>query len=518
MSSFTIDTATVKGPNTRFWSAIGYDFLFKNVHEPAGQALLDRGKDTGAFTYLRSHFTFNNSSPKGDAKAGGNICGRVMTFAEDGTPVYDFTHVNNTFQEYVKRGMKPIVEFDFFPDGLCVTEEEVANDEGFSAVTGEIKDWGLWGELLNAFMKNLEEVFGPEELKTWYFEVWNEPDHWPEELTQQLYKMYDLFAKVVKSYNREYKIGGPGCYKLFYLKEFLDHVTEGTNYFTGEIGTPLDFVSFHIYSMSGHWLRPAPELVPAVNTIAIDILNWERLMRRYPTLKTAEMHLNEWGVVSHGDTKFTQDFPRLHIRNSEYSALFMVKLIDVIYGIHDDHDFTIDLMLYWGSCFNATMHEMFNGSRDLTTTGNVPKPIFTTWEMLTRLGDDRLAVTGPQPGSRHSVLATRSENQIQLLVYNFMESDDELEKTDTITMEVTNLDCKSNAAVTEYRLDRNNHNTYRTWQALGAPDEPDEETIAALHEVAAITPTDKYSLEVGPDLELKVELQRHSMMLVTIDL
>jgi hypothetical protein len=40
-----------------------------------------------------------------------------MTLHADGTADYDFSRVNRTFREYVSRGMKPVVEFDFFPDG-----------------------------------------------------------------------------------------------------------------------------------------------------------------------------------------------------------------------------------------------------------------------------------------------------------------------------------------------------------------------------------------------------------------
>jgi hypothetical protein len=158
-----VDAAAVAMENRQFWRAIGYDGLFKLVHEPAGQFLLDRGAARGTIQYLRAHFTFSNRDPA-DARFGGSICGRVMTIREDGTATYDFSHVNRTFREYVKRGMKPIVEFDFFPDGLCWSEQEQANDEGFATYSELIKRWDLWTDLLHRFMGNLEANFGKDEL------------------------------------------------------------------------------------------------------------------------------------------------------------------------------------------------------------------------------------------------------------------------------------------------------------------------------------------------------------------
>ena len=73
---FSVDAAAVAMENRQFWRAIGYDGLFKLVHEPAGQFLLDRGAAKRTIKYLRTHCTFSNSDPA-DAKFGGNVCGRT---------------------------------------------------------------------------------------------------------------------------------------------------------------------------------------------------------------------------------------------------------------------------------------------------------------------------------------------------------------------------------------------------------------------------------------------------------
>ena len=229
---YSIDTKKVIGPNTRFWQATGQDFLFQLVNEPVGQELLYRMQEKQSCTYFRTHYTFSNSNSN-DKRAGGSICGQVLSIDENGKRTYDFDKVNSAFKEYVKRGMKPIVEFDFFPDRMAQEFGAGENDEGFVGKEGEPKDWAVWEELLNKFMQNLVSTFGKEEMRTWYFEVWNEPDGWELEHLDVFFRLYDVFADVVKSYDSGFRVGGPACYHIYFMRDFLEHIVNGTNFVTG---------------------------------------------------------------------------------------------------------------------------------------------------------------------------------------------------------------------------------------------------------------------------------------------
>lgn len=512
---FSVDLDSTSGPNTGFWKALGYDFLFKIVNEPDGREFLDRAQQTGSVVYYRTHYTFNNRA-SGDKKAGGNIGGNVLTVDKNGNPHYDFSRVNTTFREYVKRGMKPIVEFDFYPDGMSASSARRSNDEAFESRSGPPASWEQWQDLLDRFMQDLVSTFGKKELRTWYFEVWNEPDGWDRDELPDFYRLYDVFAHTVKSYDPAFKVGGPACYHLSFLKEFLDHVVYGKNYVTGRKGSPIDFVSFHLYGISGSWLKPAPDIYPTVSRFTIEMLWWQRLMKEYPSLKNVEIHLNEWGLSSHGDSKFVDQYPQLEYRNSEVSALFLVKLVDNLYAINDNYDFPTDLMLYWGAWFNAATGPIFWGSRDLMTSGDVPKPILTGYEMLAKLGDERLKVNGPKPGGRFGVIATKSGNQVQLLAYNYNETDDHLEEKDPVELAVTNLPVGKDFAVEEYWLDRTHHNTYRAWEAMGKP-AANEEVIKQLKQVAELSPDKTYQIsDAEGKVVLKAAMPRHSMRLYVV--
>jgi xylan 1,4-beta-xylosidase len=510
-AEFSVDVNSEIGVNHEFWKSAGYDFLFKIVNEPEGQEFLDRAQKNRSIRYYRTHYTFNNRA-RVDNRAGGNVCGDVVHKGEDGNDHYDFSRVNRTFHEYVKRGMKPIVEFDYYPDGFSAHSAQSRNDEALEERTGPPANWAQWQELLERFMQNLVSEFGKEELRSWYFEVWNEPDGWPSEDVPFFFRMYDVFAHTVKSYDPGFRVGGPACYHLYFMKEFLDHVVHGTNHVTGRVGSPVDFLSFHIYGLSGSWLQSAPEITPSVAKFTADMLWWQRLMKNYPALKGVEIHLNEWGLCSHGDSKFVADFPQLEYRNSEVSALFLVKLVDCLYAIEDNYDFRTDLMLYWGAWFNAATGPIFMGSRDLMTSGNTPKPILTAYEMLAKLGSRRVKVAGPRPGGRHGLLATKSNDAIQLVAYNFQETDD-ISQKDRVIICLENLPSGRVVRVEKYPMDSQHNNTYRQWERMGRPPAGDE-VISELRTSGELNTTDTFEVKVRNNRAvLKDTLPRHSMCL-----
>ena len=251
-NSFIVKVDQVIGKNTEFWKAAGSDHLFYHSLKPAGQFLLKRMGEKGSHRYLRSHHTFNKDLKHGVIR-GQNV------YSEDqyGNPIYDFSNVNKVFQSYIENGIKPIVEYDYLPELLTNngSESSRGNDEGMTIINTGPNDWKKWSDLMKAITQNFINQFGIEEVRSWYFEVWNEPDGWPNDQLEIFYKMYDVFVDAVKSVDSELRVGGPACYHEYFLKSFLNHVTNGINYVTGKKGTQIDFISYHIYGLSGKWLN-----------------------------------------------------------------------------------------------------------------------------------------------------------------------------------------------------------------------------------------------------------------------
>ena len=511
--TFKVDANNVVGKNTQFWKASGTDLLYYLAEKPSGQALLDRMQRTNSCIYLRNHYVLT-----GHIREGVEVGIEVYSEDQDGNAVYDFSRVNRIYREFVKRGLKPVVECDYMPNGLTgrKIDHSVGNDEGMSVKNAGPENWGKWRDLLVAFTENLVNTFGAEEVRTWYFEVWNEPDGWKQHDIQTFYRMYDVFVDAITSVDPKLKVGGPACYHDFFLKNFLEHVVNGTNHVTGKRGTRIDFISYHIYGLSGGWLNNEPVIKPQVSRFSQSVLWLSRMIKKYKSLKNVEFHINEWGMSSHFQ-KTVAEFPDLHYRNSEESPLFMVKLIDCLYAIEENYNFPTSMLLYWGGAWEAEKDEFFKGHRTLTTAGNIPKPIQTGYEMLSHLGDERIDVKGPRIGGRHGILATKSNTgEVQLIVYNYDETDEDITISESFQIEVSGL-TDGGLVVEEFSMDHMNNNTYRTWQRQGTPKTSKAADLHELERAAELSITKSRNMSsANGSLTLNIELQRHSMKLIKI--
>jgi xylan 1,4-beta-xylosidase len=515
VNQFTIDASDVIGENTEFWKAAGSDHLFYHVPKPSGQALLDRMQTTQSHRYLRSHHTLSQD------KKNGVLRGQEV-YSEDanGNPVYDFSKVNEVFREYVKRGIKPIVEYDYMPDLLNIDSDKitVGNDEGMTLRNTGPNDWKKWSNLLKEATRNFIDEFGEEEVKTWYFEVWNEPDGWPVDQLDVFFKMYDVFVDAVTSVNPNLKVGGPACYHEYFLRPFLEHVTSGTNHVTGKKGTRIDFISYHIYGLSGKWLNSEPHIQPQVQRFAQSVLWLKRLLKEFKSLKDVEFHINEWGMSSNY-YRLVKDYPDLEYRNSEQSALFLIKLVNSLYQIEDNYNFPTDLLLYWGFSWEADEDEFFVGKRELTTAGDVPKPIQTGFEMLARLKEQRIKVIRSKKDNRYGIIATKSSNgTLAFIAYNYDETDDSLDDVDELEIDLKGLESVVKMKVSEISLDRNNNNTYRAWLKSEKPESSKNQNILNIKNAGELMVTDSYEIVTDKEgnAKLKLRLQRHSMKLIEL--
>ena len=108
------------------------------------------------------------------------------------------------------------------------------------------------GELVRQWVLHSVERYGKEEVLTWYWELWNEPDisYWkgaPEEYN----KLYDYTADAIKRALPQARVGGPATTGPsaqragVFFRQFLEHCARGKNNVTGQTGAPLDFITYH---------------------------------------------------------------------------------------------------------------------------------------------------------------------------------------------------------------------------------------------------------------------------------
>ncbi|CAM1329842.1 IDUA (predicted) [Pycnogonum litorale] len=110
-----------------------------------------------------------------------------------------------------------------------------------------------WRDFIGELARHYIDLFGVEEIRTWNFETWNEPDHHDfDNLTftvQGFLNYYDACSEGLRLADPYLKFGGPGgSFRLGSFSKIcwalLDHVSSGKNYFTGK-NVRMDFISFH---------------------------------------------------------------------------------------------------------------------------------------------------------------------------------------------------------------------------------------------------------------------------------
>ncbi|GAB5571029.1 alpha-L-iduronidase precursor [Prionailurus iriomotensis] len=109
-----------------------------------------------------------------------------------------------------------------------------------------------WKELVSLLARRY--MYGLSHVSKWNFETWNEPDHHDFDnvsmTLQGFLNYYDACSEGLRAVSPALRLGGPGdsfhpwprsplCWGL------LGHCHNGTNFFTGELGVRLDYISLH---------------------------------------------------------------------------------------------------------------------------------------------------------------------------------------------------------------------------------------------------------------------------------
>ncbi|BBW96337.1 hypothetical protein GsuE55_11700 [Geobacillus subterraneus] len=88
-------------------------------------------------------------------------------------PFYNFTYIDRIVDSYLALNIRPFIEFGFMPKALASGDQTVFYWKG--NVTPP-KDYNKWRDLIVAVVSHFIERYGIEEVRTWLFEVWNEPE------------------------------------------------------------------------------------------------------------------------------------------------------------------------------------------------------------------------------------------------------------------------------------------------------------------------------------------------------
>jgi xylan 1,4-beta-xylosidase len=477
-----IDASKPAGKLARTWAMFGYDEP-NYTYGPNGQKLLrELARLSPVPVYVRAHNLLTSGDGKGSLK-----WGSTNAYTEDaqGRPVYDWTIVDRIFDAYRDAGVRPLVEIGFMPEALTTGPAPYRHDfpRGplFTGWSYPPKDYTKWSELVFQFARHLRERYGDATVKTWLWEVWNEPDipYWhgsPEEY----FRLYDVSADAVLRAVPFAQVGGPDStgpatpQAEAFLRQFLEHCARGKNYATGKTGAPLAFVSFHpkgkVTMVDGHIHMGMSEQLRATET-------GFKVVASFPEWKNTPVILGENDPEPCAACT-PPAYPQNAYRNYPVYAVYNAMDIRLAQKLAAEHGVTLKGAVTWAFQFDD--QPTFAGLRELTTNG-IDKPVLNGFRMLGMLGDTELAVDTSTAVSAETVvqngvpapiidaIAARKEREVEVLLMYYRD-DYVATPGPRVPLTVTGLPARK-VHVQEYVVGPL-RDAYRLWQAMGSPQAP----------------------------------------------
>jgi xylan 1,4-beta-xylosidase len=177
------DLQQTNGPlNTMFKRCVGAGRANEGLRADWQRQLTVAHRECG-FEYIRMH---------------GLFCDDMGVYREEhGKPQYNWQYIDELYDFLARIGMKPFVELGFMPNAMASGSKTIFWWRG--NVTPP-RDLNKWANFIRAFIEHVQERYGHDAVKTWYFEVWNEPnlDGFWAGTQQEYFDLYGATARAIK--------------------------------------------------------------------------------------------------------------------------------------------------------------------------------------------------------------------------------------------------------------------------------------------------------------------------------
>lgn len=492
-----VDLSSEIGTMNPAWAWFGYDEPNYTYMKDGKKLLSEIAELSPVPVYVRTHNLLTSGDGTASLKWGST---NVYTEDKNGNPLYDFTIIDKIFDTFIERGMKPLVELGFMPEALSVGPAPYRHSWPETFSTGWAyppKDYDKWAELVYQLTKHCISRYGENEVESWYWEVWNEPNinYWNGSM-EEYFKLYDFASWALKKACPDARIGGPHTTSprdknaASWLKSFIDHCINGKNFKTGQKGSPLDYIGFHA--------KGSPKIVNGhvqmnINLQLQDISKGFEIVSSFPETSKLPVIIGESDPEGCAACSMART-PSNSYRNGTLYSSYEAAVFGRKYALADHFRVNFKGAVTWA--FEFEDQRWFDGFRDLATNG-VDKPVLNIFRMFGMMSGTRVAVSGGvydpfmirDSGVKASApdinaLAAKDKNGVSIMVWNYHD-DDLPAKASQIRLDISGLPA-SKVLVYEYRIDKENSNSYEVWKNMGSPQNPTPEQYDTLVTAGAL--------------------------------
>ena len=330
------------------------------------------------FRYIRFHGLFHEEM-------------NIVSRDENGTIVFCFHYVDMLFDMLLETGIRPLVEIGLMPDAMAKDEAYVFWWKMNKSMPKNIKEWEA---LIDAFIRHITYRYGEEEIKKWYFEIWNAPNHkgffTEYQNIDAYFTLYDSAARTIKSVNPEYKVGGPATAGMQWIKETIEHCRQNN--------IPLDFITSHSYGIKGDFDPEGNAIVylPNIDKVSNEIRVHGEICKK----AGLPLFITEWS---------SSYSPTDAIHDSYFNAPYVLRAIKRSEGYADMFSYWVYTDIFEE---NAPPAKSFHGGFGLMNMHSIPKPTYYAYTFLHRLGDTELF------SDDEDSYVCKSDDGVQILLWN----------------------------------------------------------------------------------------------------
>jgi xylan 1,4-beta-xylosidase len=473
--TITADFSATNGATKIGWrKCVGAGRVNEGLRADWQEQLRKVKKDCG-FEYIRMHGLLHDDMG--------------VYFEDKGKSIYNWQYIDVVYDFLLSIGIKPFVELSFMPKDLASGPETVFWWKG--NITPP-KDYNKWHDLIKALTEHFTERYGAEEVKTWYFEVWNEPNHpafFKADQTEY-FKLYEYTSKAIKAVNKDYKVGGPASAGNAWVREIIDYCEKQN--------VAIDFIATHTYSVIKGTFdetgKTGIQFNPDSTAVTKDVIKSRNFIQS-SSKPNLELHYTEWS------SSFSSSDP---IHDTYQSAAF---ILDKIKGTEP----YANSMSYW--TFTDIFEEKgpratpFHGGFGLLNYQSIKKPAYYAYQFLNTLGETEL-----KNEDKASWICKNQQGDIQTLLWDFTitlpedkvfnavyyKRDLPAKDKGTVQLKYTNI-AAGKYMLSVVKVGYKSNDIYSTYMQIGSPKQLTNNQVQALSEINSGKPIVNEIVEIKED-------------------
>jgi xylan 1,4-beta-xylosidase len=445
-------------PRWRRLAAVGraYDLLRADLQEQVREAARELG-----VTHLRFHGIFSDEM-------------KVVNRDRKGKLGFCWVQTDAVLDFLAGAEITPVMDCTFMPDALKSNNKTIFWYKGNISPPRNLPEWAM---LVHSFALHCIERYGREEVRKWYFEVWNEPEMLWTGTAMNYYQLYKTTAEALRKADPELKIAGPSALQPLigtadWINGFVDYINSQN--------LPLDCFTFHIYGEQ--------QFIPVTE---------DRLVTRYGSRDYTAQTIDHFRAALNRLKKIP---PEIFITEFNFSAKHGNYVLDtmfaacyILYNFLKNHDKVNGITVWTLSDVFEEDNELitpFGGGFGMISIAGIHKPTWWALWFLRRLEGAVIA-----QGDEYCI--TRREDTVTILAFRYVFLDNLFKRGDNSMLTYESryncfeqkspvqftFDLKGltgSCEIREYTLDRDHGSSFDLYARMGFPSHLNHDDTAYL--------------------------------------